>query len=260
MTGLLTLSGYRNGSITIETAMVLPIFLFGMFAVIDLFSMLGFYMGMERALDIEAKKLCIRAYDSGDLSGDAIESDIVSVLSESVKEFPVEGGKNGIDFGQSDIHNREIIILQADYVFKPNFDVFGITNIQMSQRRLMHTWIGYEQGLYGGFSETEDAWVYVAKNGAVYHKNLMCSHIKLSIMETTGKAVDSLRNIYGGRYKPCEICHAKKGDRKIYVPANGDRYHNSLNCSGLKRTVSSIRLSEAVKKGLRACSRCGAAP
>ncbi len=260
LTGLLTLPGYGKGSITIETAMVLPLFLFAMFAVMDIFSILGFYMGMERALDIEAKRLCMRAYDPGDMNGDDIGPEIISVLSESIKKFPVEGGENGIDFGQSDIHNREMVILRADYVLKPGFDIFGITNIQMSQRRLMHTWIGYEQGLYGGISDTEDVLVYVAKNGTVYHKNLMCSHIKLSIMETTGKAVDSLRNIYGGRYKPCGVCHAKKGDRIIYVSANGDRYHNSLNCSGLKRTVSTIRLSEAVKKGLRACSRCGAVP
>ncbi len=254
------LYGYRNGSITIETAMVLPLFLFGMLAVMDLFSMLGFYMGVERALDAEAKKLCVKAYDTDDFNFAVIGLDIASILSESMKGFPVEGGENGIDFGQSTIHNREIIVLQADYVFKPNFDIFGITNIQMSQRRLMHTWIGYEQGLYGGFSDAEDIWVYVAKNGTVYHKNLMCSHIKLSIMETTGKTVDSLRNVYGGKYKPCEICHAKKEDRIIYVAANGDRYHNKLSCSGLKRTVNTMRLSEAVGKGLRACSRCGGAP
>ena len=48
--------GYR-GSITVETAFVLPLFIFSMLLIMDLFTMLGFYMSVDRALNIEAKKL-----------------------------------------------------------------------------------------------------------------------------------------------------------------------------------------------------------
>ncbi len=246
-----------RGSITIETALVLPLFLFGMFLVMDLFSMFAIYMGVERALDIEAKKLATVAYEDWGPSEETVKADILSILSENYGRIPVAGGEDGLSLGGSDLHNREIIAIQADYIFEPAFDIFDITNIEMTHRRVMHTWIGYEQGLYGRAEDGEDIIVYVARNGTVYHRSIACSHIRLSISETTGAAVGSLRNADGARYKPCSYCHARISDGVLYVAANGDRFHNSLNCGGLTRTVRSMRLSEAIANGLRGCSRCG---
>ena len=48
----------------------------------------------------------------------------------------------------------------------------------------------------------------------------------------------------------------KKKEKVLYVTSDGDRYHNSLACPGLKRSVRSIPKSEALGKGLRPCGRC----
>ena len=245
----------KRGSITIETALVLPLFLLAMFLIMDLFTLFGFYMEVDRALDIEGKRLAKNAFESWEYTEDGLCADIIAILKENRKHFPILGGEAGLNFTGSDLSERELAKIRIDYVFKPDFDIFGLIAINISQQCVLHTWIGYERGLYGDGAGNDEE-VYVAKNGTVYHRSIMCSHIRLSISETTGDAVDTLRNVNGGKYKPCEQCHAKKSDGILYIAANGDRYHNSLSCGGLKRTIQTMGLSEALSKGLKPCSRC----
>ena len=244
-----------QGSITIEASFVLPLFIFAMLLIMDLFTMLGFYMSVDRAIDIEAKKLAKEAFEDEVADRDVICSEIIAILRQN-SSFPIENGEEGLDLSGSMLDDREIIRLEVSYRFKPSFNIFGLVSPQVTQRRLMHTWIGYERGLFATGTDEGDEEVYVAQNGSVYHSTLLCSHINLSISQTTGDIVEGLRNTDGGRYRPCEQCHAHTGDGILYITDNGDRYHNSLTCSGLRRTVSAMSLSEALSRGLRPCMRC----
>ena len=252
--------GFRKkGSLTIETALVLPLFLFGVFLLLSLLTSLQFTIAMESALRTEAKRLSEQVYEPEGqalLNEACVRRDITEALSESFTRLPVRGGAEGIDYSGSLLNNREIIILRAEYEWQLPFDLMGMFAQRAVNSCTQHTWIGYETGLYGLNKDGEEE-VYVARNGRVYHRNINCSHIKLKIYPTTGGEVDSLRNNNGGKYYPCEHCHAKKSDPRLYVAENGDRYHNSLSCSGLKRTIEVIPLSEALSRGLGACKRCG---
>ena len=66
--------------------------------------------------------------------------------------------------------------------------------------------------------------------------------------------VDDLRNNDQEKYHPCDKCVHGSAASQVYLTDYGNRYHNSLSCSGLKRTVYAIPVSEAVGKG--ACTKC----
>ena len=105
----------------------------------------------------------------------------------------------------------------------------------------------------GGFGKEEDETVYVTETGLVYHKDYHCTYLDLSIRMVQGKEISGLRNESGGRYYACEHCGGKGGG-SAYITDYGDRYHSSLSCSSLKRTVYAVPLSEVIGKG--ACSKC----
>ncbi len=64
-----------------------------------------------------------------------------------------------------------------------------------------------------------------------------------------------LRNESGAIYGTCGLCGSENQENNVYITPTGGSYHKNLNCGGLKRTVSSVRLDELIGKG--ACQRCG---
>lgn len=88
----------------------------------------------------------------------------------------------------------------------------------------------------------------------VYHRDYHCNYLELSIRTVNAGTVDDLRNNDQEKYHPCDKCVHGSAASQVYLTDYGNRYHNSLSCSGLKRTVYAIPVSEAVGKG--ACTKC----
>lgn len=141
--------------------------------------------------------------------------------------------------------------LTAEYQVVIPVPLFGIAPVKCSETMKIKAWSGYERE---GWMDTGNDTVYVTETGLVYHKDYHCSHLDLSIRMTHLELIEGLRNENGGKYYPCEHC-VKGNGGNIYITNSGDRYHSSLSCSGLKRTIYAIPISEAAGKG--ACSRCG---
>ena len=63
------------------------------------------------------------------------------------------------------------------------------------------------------------------------------------------------RNENGEKYHKCELCADKINKfERVYITNYGNKYHTDLNCSGIKRTIEMVRLSDVEGKG--ACSKC----
>ena len=243
-----------RGTLSVEAALVLPLFLFFLLTLLSALQLLTFSIRMQQVLFEEGLLLGEKVYETGIHEESRVVSDILSKLQVRGR-IPVEGGVDGLDFDGCDLSDREFVRLSVSYEAGLLFDPFGLFHRRFCQSVLFHSWIGYEKGLSGMHSGSGEVYVYITEDSEVYHRSRECTHIRLKITEVTGLDVTALRNVYGDRYKSCRHCHAKKGDATLYITPEGDCYHNSLSCSGLSRSVRAIPLREAGNR--RPCSRCG---
>lgn len=98
--------------------------------------------------------------------------------------------------------------------------------------------------------------VFITKNGEVYHKSIVCSHLRPSLKLVSKKEVKEKRNQKGEKYYKCEFC-GKKNEATLYITAFGNRYHTDKKCKGIKRTIRITNLRMAKGMGLRRCKKCG---
>ena len=246
---------YKRGSLTIEAALVLPIFIFMMVCVMSLSALLLFQLSLKASMQ-EEMKLCAMQNVEGQIpSADEMAQRILSPINEIILAIaPVEGKSDGIEFSEEG-STDEILRLQARYKAKLYYDFADLFAREFAQEAVYHNWDGYRLGLCSDVGDVEEEYVYITETGEVYHRSRNCSHIRLRIRQIAGSQIETARNSSGGRYKSCEHCHSRPTDGSIYITEDGDRYHNSLSCSGLKRTVTAVPISQVGDR--RPCSRCG---
>lgn len=250
----------EDGYLTIESALVIPVFLFVIISILYVFIMLGTDVEIYRAMkdtstDIEYIEALLSP--SNDAAGRdlAIKVGITKNLgSNFFKENIIKGGLEGIDVSDSTYDKSEgVLDIVAEYKYQVPYIAPTIGLLKRKQR--------FKCRLYTGINlcnseEHEEKYVYVTKSGSVYHLDRDCSYLKLNISNVFYDDIDDLRNKWGEKYYPCDRCVDNKNIPGIvYVTEDGNRYHSSLECFCISRDVTIKKLSEV--GGLRACSRCG---
>ena len=241
-----------SGSITIEAAAAVPLFFLAVVSLLYLMEMMAIECAVRSGLQYAGK--CAME-DVGRVTGirpSEIEKNVVHAIgAERLARSVVEGGDAGVDCSESRLSVRTGIgELSASYQVRLPIPIFGIKPVKYRVKMKIKTWTGYEKS---GFGTSEDETVYVTATGMVYHRDYHCIYLDLSIHMVSKEELEGLRNDSGGKYYPCEHCGGGWGG--VYITDSGDRYHGSLSCSALKRTVYAVPLSEAAGKG--ACSKCG---
>lgn len=188
------------------------------------------------------------------LSATYVRSRVIDSLGESYLESsPLSDGAESLQFLESTWNQDEDTFdLLVTYQVSPLTGLVGFSPFRMANHYYGHLWNGY--GIEN--TEEETVFVYVTASGTVYHRDSQCTHIRLSIRRASLAEALAARNTSGERYTPCEKCVKEGKPANCYITSEGNRYHASADCSGLKRTVRTISLKEA-QKCYRACSRCG---
>ncbi len=242
-----------KGSITLEAAAVIPIFFLAILCMVYLFEVIAIQTAIQSALQKTGKELADEFYISPFITDQEIEDRIVSIVGEErLEDSMIAGGSSGLACENSKINSLTgEINLNVRYQIEVAIPFFRLPIRICEERLKVKAWTGR----YPGFDSASGAeMVYVADYGVVYHKSLTCSYLELSVRGVTTSNVASERNQSGGRYYPCEKCDHIVPGRMVYLTDYGNRYHTSLSCSGLKRSVNLVSLQEL--SGLGGCSKC----
>ena len=260
-----------KASVSIEASIVMPIFMFAFLEIMSLLNYLSVYSGVLYALKTVGEPVSIYGYVQ-DMLGDSekefsvgeevlssvifsegyLDRQIKKYCQDAVFEQTVRGGSDGIRVLGSYIDTeRSCLSLTAWYTVKPVVDFAG-TNVFFLNRYYIRMWTGYSLEAEASSEKS----VYITENGTVYHVCRECTHLRLSIRKITASDLVDARNDSGGRYSECEVCMDDNTQVDGYFITNsGDRYHASISCSGLKRTVYAVKPKEVA--GWSMCSRCG---
>lgn len=271
--------GLWSGSLTVEAALVLPMFLIMINSLLFLFQVMIFQVHLQAAMDYAVQKASAYYYaveqiqkgedaeavgEAGDFGKELLAWGITAaylkgqLLSEMDERFLeatwLQGGSSGLTLIQSQFPDEEgAIDLVVSYRVRIPFWPGRIGTLTMSQRSRRLVWTGTVRWKTEEENQNEKM-VYLTENGSVYHVNPECSHLHLSIRTVWKEELSGLRNQNGGKYNACERCVKLQNVLQVYITDSGDKYHNSLSCPGLVRNIRQAPLSEI---SLPPCSRCG---
>lgn len=272
-------------SMTVEAALVLPLFLFCVFNLIFLLDAVRLQSRVTAALQQTGDRICEYVWypeyaagadsaggKSGGIDVPQAAGDILSLayVSGGVRQYLgsaymnstcLRGGSRGISCLRSKVmSDNDIVELRADYRTRPFIPVLSGPDLKLCSIYYAHAWTGYAIGSSPGEAsdtgqEGVNDRVIVAKRGVVYHNDPNCVYINPHVQEVDASDLGHLRANNGAVYHPCEYCHpSKKGN--VYISPYGNRYHSSRSCSRLTRNVHEETVEEA-SSHLRPCPKCG---
>ncbi len=265
-----------RASMTLEAAIALPIFLFFMLEIMSFMDMIGLQSRLNAALRETGNEMAFSGYVYDKIS-DTILADIdlpdvitsvamtqlyaknrvlAYVGSDYLDASSIKGGSSGLSFSGSIMEDDDIIEIQVHYKLQSPFSIFGIefSSFNVAQCYYGRAWTGYAVEDAVSDTTAEDPMVYITETGTVYHTNKNCTYLNPSVKTIAESDIESSRNQSGSKYTACSICGGNISSGNVYVTNYGTSYHTSLTCSGLKRTIYTVALSEVGGRSL--CSKC----
>ena len=259
-----------KGSLTVESALVLPFFLFFILQIMSAINMIGMQSRLSAALHQTGNQMAFAGYAYKKTVGSALPEGIASVAltalyaenqildyvgRDYLNKSCMKNGAAGLKFtGTSIMEHNDLIEIQISYQIEPIFPIMRFSSFSASQCYYGRAWTGYD--VENGISDLteEDPMVYVTETGTVYHTNRNCTYLNPSVEAISASDIGSSRNESGGKYYACEICGSTRAEGTVYITSQGNSYHCTMSCSGLKRTIYTIPLSQTNGRGQ--CSKC----
>lgn len=259
-----------EGSLTIEAALIIPIFLFAVMAVLSFTEVLCLQMKIDSSMQQCAKELAVYGYAAKECGGEKMDelplgaetlfseiyvrNRIISETGEDyLKESPMES-TNALHLAGSRIMENDRIELRCTYYVTPFFALSPKAGFLMESTAVARAFTGYDN-LAAAPPEENEEYVYVTENGTAYHRDRGCHYLDLSIEKVFTKELPLLRNADGSIYGACPICGDTNSGSVAFITKYGNKYHSDILCSGLRRTIKRIPISQIGNR--TPCKKCG---
>lgn len=271
----------KNAMLTVEAALVLPIFVYGVMAFLYLFEVMylqeEIQEGLTKTAQFSSQYFRVLQEVNTDKRDSSLKKGGEKVIAtyflhQKLAEYVdvnkingsmVKGGYNGISMLCSSVSQESNIIdIVAVYHIKLPLPIIKLKKLTMIQRVRTRGFVGLDMTKDNlnntDVSSEKEKMVFVTENGVVYHLNSNCPYLDLSIQKRMLSEVKGLRNMSGCKYGECEYCTGhdqQMKEKTIYITKYGGVFHYSLSCPGLKRTIYRIPLSKVGDKKI--CNKCG---
>ena len=261
-----------KGSLTIEAALVLPIFLFSIISILSFSEILRLMIKTDNSISQCAKELAVYAcVTSGDgasfgdssaevagsfLSGLALSETYIrkrvsdDLTSEYMSDSPLNGN---MYFLGTKLMEDEKIDICLTYDVMPYFALSPRSGFLTGSHAVARAFTGYDND-HPDLNETREEVVFITESGKAYHRDRGCPYLDLSIERVFKGELSGMRNSDGEIYHACPICGRTAGSDVVYITSYGNRYHSDLLCGGLKRTIEAVPISKV--GGRHACPKC----
>lgn len=284
-----------SGSLTVEAAFALPLMFFGIFTFLYVFSVFRLQLEVQRALtDMAAEYGKYGVWHSYFSAEDASEQmqlfqmlgldqmvgyvadsallsmdmrsrmkdrDVVRIVKDREDGFQFWGSVLFGDNGEMDLCVTYTLAFPGNILRLPS-----VTVVQRVKSRDFRghapSWGGSSGGSTGEGGDEQASSseiVYVTEKGNAYHCREDCSYLKVKVQAVLLSKIDAQRNSSGGKYYLCEFCDHIEAGEYVYITSHGTSYHTEYRCRGIYHNILSMNLQEAVDRGYRRCSKCGAA-
>lgn len=264
-----------RGSVTLETALILPFLICIFWAMFQVYQLYMAQIKLENGMMVTGRELG-RTYYIAERS-EELGHTWINLLDSSEQQDIQKLVGNGI----TDIYLKQRILEETGeniWNIKAAEDSLttlgsaleqeaGYLDIQVNYNWNIQVLPGIRQKFYQKQWQRHALWtgtslcshqtiVYITPTGTVYHMNKQCTHLKMQRKRVASADLEKLRNNQGRPYECCSLCkNGLYSGTYVYVTQEGNKYHMDEDCSALKRSV--IAISKDKVSGMSMCKRCG---
>ena len=243
-----------SASLTVEAALIVPMFFFLMFWLWQIFLLLLFQLKVCEQVTNTVLQYSHLGYVEQQIEQQGIDIAWIyeSLFWSNIPNYDNVEGEWIHCKTEEDGH----ILLEVSYEFLCETVFFPTISIPIIQNFRFYPYLGEQEKVaeQEKIKENEEI-VYMTEYGTVYHISKTCVYLNVMLKRIFVSEIEEMRNNAGQRYTECSKCNTQQKTAQVYISLGGSKYHWSLQCPTVKRTIIEKKKEET--NGIPVCHKCG---